>query len=239
VRRMILAGLVLLMAAPCALAGRQKKTGGEIQDGYYVDATYGFRLKMHDNWKPRFFKEDSKVRLALTQKDYGIPTSFMSVPDYTKIPRITVYVDTTSMNINMFVDSLLSPTFKSDQKNAMIKEFEFLQKTEIIDGDIIPRTRSRVDIDGESGLLWKGQTKYLQLVQTSASSMGGNRVRDAYGGALLLVKRGGQIYIMHLMCEWQYIEQVMAEAQQIMLSLNWDDPAAGADTTQAGEGQSK
>jgi hypothetical protein len=238
VRRLILAGLVLLMAAPCAFAARKKKVGGELKDGYYVDETYGFRLTMNDNWKPRFFKDDSKVRLSLTQKDYAIPSNFQGAPDYTKIPRITVYVDTSSMTPNAFVDSLLSPTFKSSQKSAMLKEFEFLQKTEIIDGDIVPRTRSRVDVGGEPGLLWTGKSNYLQLVQTSASSMGGNRVRDSYAGALLLVKHDKDIYIMHLMCEGPFFENVMAEARQIMLSLTWNDAAGAADTTKSGE-QSK
>jgi hypothetical protein len=237
-RKLLLITLALLIAAPCAFAARKTKVGGEIKDGYYVDETYGFQLKMHDNWKPRLFKEDSEVRLTLTQKDYAIPPAFAGVPDYAKIPRITMYVDTTSMNPNAFMDSLLSPTFKSDQKSAIIKEFEFLQKTEIIDGDITQRGRDRVDVGGESGLLWKGQSKYLQLVQASASSMGGQRVRDAFGGAILLVKHGKQIYMMHLMCEWPYIDNVMAEAKPIMLSLTWGGTTAQPNAAQP-EGQSK
>ena len=226
-KQLVIIALALLMMAPCADAGRRKKPSGTIKDVVFTDLDYGFTIKGHDNWKAKVYKHDSNVRVAFTQIDFAVPTHYMSVPDYTKIPRITVYVDTSSQNVHVLLDSLLSDDFKSEQKKEIINEFDFLQRTEIIDGDILPRGRTRLEIDGESAVLWKGQTKYMQLVQTSAGSAGVRRVRDAFGGAIAAVKHDKYVVLMHLMCEWQYYDQVLAEAQAIMLSLDFPDEDEG------------
>jgi hypothetical protein len=163
--------------------------------------------------------------VAFTQKSYGIPPHYTNVPDYTKVPRLTVFVDTSSLNIHVLLDSLLSDTYQSNQKKEIVKAFDFLQRSDIIVGSIQPRGRSRVEVGGESGALWKGRLEYKQIIQSSTSSASGRLVADAYGGAIMGIKRGKHVILMHLMCEFQFFDQIMVEAQQIMQSLEFADAA--------------
>jgi hypothetical protein len=219
----ILAGLML---APMADARRKKPKSGALSDGVFTDATYGFQLTVHENWKARLSKKDDNVRLTITKKNYGIPNDFLNAPDYTKIPRIVVYVDTTGMGTHEFVDSLTSETFKSKQKKEIVKEFEILQQSDIYDGGVVSKGKARLEIDGESGLLWKGQVKYKQIVSTSASSVGGKLVRSSYGGAIGAVKQGNNIYLFHVMFEWAFEATVMAEIEMTIRSLKFGGAAS-------------
>ena len=87
----------------------------------YKDKEYGFTIKLNEAWKAKVAKADSPFRLVLVQKNYLIPSDYSDAPDYTKVPRLVVFADTTSMGASDFIDSLLSDTYKSDQKNE-IKE---------------------------------------------------------------------------------------------------------------------
>lgn len=222
-KKLLISLLVGLMLVPMVQARRKTPKAGEIDGNVYTDKVYGFKLTIQENWKPRVNKEEEKVRLTLTQKNYAIPPDFLNAPDYTKIPRISVYVDTTSMGAFDFIDSLMSPTYKSDQKDDIIKEFEILQNSDAYDDEVVERGRSRLEVAGESGLLWKGQVKYKQIVQTSASSVGGKLVRSSYGGAIGAIKHGDNIYLFHVMCEWPYVAQVLAEMEMTIRSLQWPD----------------
>lgn len=216
----ILAGLIL---APMVDARRIRPRAGEFDGNVYTDKSYDFQLTVHEEWKARVNKDEDRVRLTLTKKNYGIPPDFLNAPDYTKIPRITVFVDTTSLGVHDFIDSLTSESYESDQKDAIVKEFEILQRSTTYDSDIIPRGRSRLEVDGESGLMWKAQVKYKQIVQTSASSVGGKLVRSSYGAAIAAVKHGENIYLFHVMCEWPYVATVMAELEMTVRSVKWTD----------------
>ena len=227
-KKLLISFFVFLMLVPMSEARRRTPKAGEIDGDVYKDNVYNFTLKVHEGWKARVSKEKDPVRLTLTQKNYAIPTDFINAPDYTKIPRISVYVDTTSMGAFDFIDSLMSETYDSDQKNDIKKEFEVLQNQDIYDGDLVERGRSRIEVGDESGLLWKGQIKYKQIVQTSASSVGGKLVRSSYGGAIGAIKHGDNIYLFHVMCEWPYVAQVFAEMEMTIRSLKWpDNPKKG------------
>ncbi|MCP4684320.1 MAG: hypothetical protein GY867_02630 [bacterium] len=222
-KKLVITILAGLMLAPMADARRKKPKAGAVKDGVYTDASYGFALSIHENWKARVNKKDDNVRLTITKKNYGIPSDFVNAPDYTKIPRIVVYVDTTSLGAHAFLDSLTSESFKSNQKKEIVKEFEILQPSDIYDGEVVPKGRSRLEIAGESGVMWKGQVKYRQIVSTSASSVGGKLVRSSYGGAIGAVKHGDHIYLFHVMCEWPYVATVLAEVEMTVRSLNWGE----------------
>ncbi len=222
-KKLVILILVGLMMAPMAEARRKKPKAGVLDGNVYTDKNYGFQLTVHENWKARVNKQDDRVRLTITKKNYAIPNDFMNAPDYTKIPRISVYVDTCSLGAHAFIDSLTSESFKSDQKKDIIKEFEIFQHSEVYDGPVVPKGRSRLEVDGESGLMWKGQVKYKQIVATSASSVGGKLVRSSYGSAIGAVKHGDNIYLFHVMCEWQYVATILAEVEMTIRSLKWGD----------------
>ncbi len=217
-KRLLLLVMVLLLAVPTVEARKKKDKAGKMVGSVYQDKKYDFKLTVHENWKARIEKNKSNFRLILTQRKYGTPSDYADAPDYTKVPRVAVFVDTSSMGVFPFVDSLLSEGYKSEQKKTLLKEFEFLNEPEII-----PKGRSRIEVGGESGLIWKGQSKYIKEVQTSAGAVGGKRVYGSYGGAILAAKnkKTNTIVLFHLMCEWEYFEPVLNEVKAIVTSLEW------------------
>lgn len=205
-KKLLILGLTLALLAPAAEARKKKGKAGKITDNVFRDDKYGFELTIHENWKPKIGKPKENVRLRLTQRQYGIPSDYMDAKDYTLMPQVILYVDTTSFGAHMFIDSLTSKAYQSKQKKAILKEFEFLNEP-----DLIPKRRSRLEIAGESALLWRGEAKYMKEIQESASSMSGKRVRRSYGGAIVAVKGGEYIFLFQIMTELEYFEPVMQE----------------------------
>lgn len=214
-RRLLSMTLALLILAPAADAARKKPKAGKVDDGVYTDAKYDFTLMAHKNWDISVKKDQDHVRLTMTQKNYGIPSDYLDAPSYTQVPKLTVYVDTSSLGPHAFLDSLLNRDFKSDQKNDILKDFDMLQKQ-----DVIPKGRKRWQVQDESGTIWTGQAKYIENVQTSASSVGGKRVYGSYGGIIAAVQKGNNILLFHMMCEWDFFDNVMGELNQILGSLD-------------------
>jgi hypothetical protein len=202
------------MFAPAVGARKKQKKAGTIADNVYHDDKYGFDLTVHENWKVKINKDKNKARLLLTQRNFTIPSDYIDAPDYTHTPQLVLYVDTTTFGVHTFIDSLTSDNYSSKQKKEILKEFEFLNER-----DLIPKRRSRMEIAGESGVLWKAQAKYMKEVQRSASSASGKRVRREYGGAIAAVRLGENIVLFHLMTEWEYLEPVLVEVLPMIKSL--------------------
>lgn len=215
-KRLIIIGLALLIAAPSIDARRKSAKSGTLENGVFTDAEYGFQLTVPDSWKAKLGKEKDDVRLLLTKRNYDIPADYIDVPDYTQIPMVTVYVDTTTLGEHAFLDSLLSPDFNSDQKKGILKEFSILNER-----DLVPKKRSRLEIGGEAGLLWTAEAKYMKEIQTSMGSASGMRVRRSYGGAVAAVKKDNMIVLFHVMTEYEYFDPIMAEVSQIIQSLKF------------------
>jgi len=216
VKRLIIFGALLLLIAPTADARRKRDKAGSIQDGVYTDKKYEFTMKLDEEWKVSIMKDEKPFRVVLVQKNYAIPNDYQDAPDYTKVPKVVVYADTTSTGIFAFVDSLFSDSYSSDQKNEIRKEFEFLNEHEIV-----PRGVKRLEVGGEKGVLWQGQAKYVKEVATSASSIGGKRVYGAYGGAIIGAKKGDLMVLFHVMSEWQYFPGVLQQALQFVETFTW------------------
>ena len=216
-RLLIIASLFILLV-PSADARRKRDKAGDINKDTYVDKKFGFSLKLDEQWKVKINDNDDNFRLVLVQKNYLIPPDYADAPDYTKVPRVVVYADTTSMGLTAFVDSLVSNTYKSDQMSTIKKEFEILWEQELV-----PRGEDRLDVAGEKAVRWTGQAKYVKEVATSASSIGGKRVYGAYGGAIIGVKKKDTIVLFHVMSEWQYFQAVLDETMVFVNSLAWND----------------
>ena len=217
-KKFLVFGTILLLLATAVDARKKQKKAGVITDSVFQDSQYGFELTMHDNWKVKIGKAKDKVRLRLTQRNPGIPAEYINAKDYTTIPQFVVYVDTSSFGPHVFIDSLTNQDFKSKQKKEMFKEFEILSESELI-----PKRRSRLEIAGESALLWRGQAKYTKEVQTSASSTSGKWVKSSYGGAIAAVKMGDHIILFYVMTEWEFLEPVLHEVMQVVKSLTFPE----------------
>jgi hypothetical protein len=213
-KKLFLLVLVLLVMAPAVDARRKVKKAGEITGNVFRDNEYGYELTIHENWKAKVGKEGENVRLVMTAKNWSVPSDYMDNKTYTKIPEMIVYVDTSSLGAHVFIDSLTSRNFKSGQKSDIFKEFAILNEL-----DLVPMQRTRMEIAGESALMWKAQAKYKKEISTSATSTSGRRVDRSYGGAIAAVKIDKYIVLFHVMTEWEFFEPVLMEAQPMIESL--------------------
>ncbi len=213
-KRMLICGLLLLMAAPMVEARRKEKKVGEIAGDLFKDSEYGLEIKLHQNWKPKIGKEGAKVRLTLLQRNYSVPSDYTNAPDYTQIPLVILYVDTTTLGPHAFIDSLASQTFKSGQKNAIYKEFEILAEP-----DLIPLQRTRMDIAGQSALMWKVRANYKKDIETSTGSSTYKKVSRSFGGAIAAVKVGQNIVLFYVRTEWEFFDPVLSEVMPMIESL--------------------
>ena len=215
-KRLIAIGLALLIAAPTVFAGRKQPKAGTIKDNVYTDAEYGFSMKIHDDWKANVGKKDDHARLVLTQKNPDIPPQYMDAEDYTKTPRLVVFVVKSDMNAPTFVDSLVDEDYSSDLKSDVLEEFEFLHES-----DIIPRGKSRIDLSGAQGVVWQGRAKYTKEVAKEVGGTSGEWVNSSYGGAIWAVDRDGYLYMFHMMCEWDFYDLVKEEVQTMIASFKF------------------
>jgi hypothetical protein len=210
-KKVMILFLVFAMAFSIADARKKKSKAGEIKDGVYTDNKYGFSLDIPDTWDASVKKDDSKVRLILVKKQFDIPNEYRHAPTYTQAPRVTVYVDTTSMPEQMFLDSLLSDQYKSDQKNEMLQDFKLLF------GDVTNIRRTKMKIGDIEGALMTGERRYSINVQRQG--IDGDRadlVTNYYAGSLFVVKKGDDVIIFHFICEKNYFAAEYMDFEKLL-----------------------
>jgi hypothetical protein len=217
-KRLIILGIALLVAVPTVDARRKVAKAGTIENNLFTDADNGIELTIHENWKAKLGKDKDRIRLLLTKRTYDIPSDYIDAPDYTQVPMLTVYLDTTTLGAYAFIDSLMSESFRSKQKDEIARDFPILNER-----DIVPKKRSRFEVDGEAGLVWSAQAKYMKEIQSSMGSSSGTRVRRSYGGAIAAVKKGDKIILFHVMTEYEFFDPIMAEVMEIIQSLKFAD----------------
>ena len=191
--------------------GRKPEKSGEVNGFTYTDGSYPFKLTFNDAWKFTARKSDDKIRLILTQKKYDIPDKYTHAPNYTTVPKITVMVDTTSLALDMFVDSLLSNGFKSDQKKEIISEFP------ILFGDYQIKKRFKITVGESEGIHVIAQLQYTIAVQGSGSASDkGEIVTDFQGGSIFFAKQDNNVYMMHFIGEWRYFDSLQKDFAEII-----------------------
>ncbi len=190
---------------------RKKELAGKMENGVYTDDSYNFSLTIPEAWDFNIKKDKSPVRLVLIKKQFDVPKQFQHAPSYTTVPKITVYVDTSSLTAEQFVDSLLSNKFKSKQKNNILSEFKVLY------GDFQLKKRSSIPLGDLTGVRISGQTPYtIELQRAGSESDKGDVVTDFWGGSTFFIKDGNNIVITQLICEWRYFETIDQEFAAIV-----------------------
>jgi len=223
-KKLIFIFTVLILVVPnVADAGRKIKKAGKVDDaGVYQDVSYNFKFKVNDEWAPKVNKDKKNDRLTCVRKKYDIPMDYANATDYTQVPRIVVFADTSSLPALTFIDSLVSETYKTDQKKEILKEFELLSER-----DLIPKGRKPISLGtGEKrlkGVQWLCQAKYVKDVATSASAAGGKRVYGSYGGAIVAAKNGDTIVLFYMICEYQYFNSIFNEMIGMINTLEWTE----------------
>ena len=225
-RRLLLIVMALLVCVPIAQAARKKAKAGEVEGQVYDDKQFGFSFKLDPDWKYKINKDDEHNRMILTQANFQVPPQYLDAPDYTKVPRIVVWADTTTLSPFAFLDSLTSTTYNSGQKKEVLSEFEILVD-DLEREQLVPRRRETKEIAGEKGFYWTGRAPYVKEVSLSASEAGGKRVRGAYTGTIVGVKKGNVLVMFHMMCEEQYFLDIDAELMAMVGTLTWTTPHVG------------
>ena len=208
---------VLLSAlAVTADAGRKREKSGVVNGNTFTDSRYGFQLTSDGNWGIKTTDGEAPFRVIFVQKKFEVPSEYQATPDYTKVPRIVMYVDTTTVGPYAFVDSLVSQTYKSLQKSAILKEFELLAEQELT-----ARARQPFTVGSDKGVRWDGRAPYRKEVQLDNSGTAAKLVRSAYLGSIVAVKHGNLMLVFHVMSEEAFFQTVMPEAVKIISSLKW------------------
>ena len=119
----------------------------------FTDAKYDYSLKVSDDWKYSIKKNKDNTRLILTQKNYEIPTHFLHAPNYTTVPKVTIIVDTTSLPLKLFVDSILLEDVNSKQRKNILAEFPLLY------GDFLLKKRAKMTIGDVEGIPFRSSVR--------------------------------------------------------------------------------
>ena len=104
-KRFLITVLMMVLVFSFASARKTSKKAGKITDGVFLDQKYEFSLGVPDEWNSTIKKDKSNIRFVLSKKQYDIPMAFQASPTYTKIPKITVYADTSTVNLDIFVEN--------------------------------------------------------------------------------------------------------------------------------------
>lgn len=227
-RKAIFLMCVVLLAAGSADARRKAPAAGYVKDGVFYDAKYKYSFTVNSNWSDRIRKNEEDYRIVLVQKNYGIPPHYQNAEVYTRVPRIVVYMAETTMRPGQFVDSLVSPTWNTDLRNDIRREFDFLHES-----DILPKGRSRLEIGKNLADVWQAEAKYAKNVTTSASALGGKRVNSSYGGTIVAVKNGDHMLVFQVMAEKEFFDQVLGEAMEMIRSLKWEEETGSTSGVEA------
>ena len=218
----ILTAFVLIIPNVSQARRKIKKAGEVDKKGVYTDFVYNFEFKINDEWSSNINKEKDNDRVVCVRKKYDIPMDYADAPDYTQVPRIVAFADTTSMPLLTFIDSLVSDSYKSDQKKEILKQFEILSEQELIPKGRKPISLGTVENELK-GVQWLGQAKYVKEVATSASAAGGKRVYGSYGGAIVATKNGDTILLFYMICEYQYFNSIFNEMIGMINTVKWTE----------------
>ncbi len=229
-KRLFILFVIVLISFSGAQARKKKPRAGKIVDGVYTDSKYHFTMNILENWKPIIQKNDKNVRLTLIQKNYEVPPDYQNVPDFAIIPRLTMYVGKTPMSAFVFIDSLLSDTYKSKQKKEIIGEFDILNDQAVGENTerehVITRKRRTVKINDTKAVLWEGKVKYIKYIPLSASASASEGVKSVYsdyrGGIVALKLDDDTILLCHLITEGQFFKAVWTEALKMIESISWE-----------------
>lgn len=223
IRKLLMFALILAMAVPTVEARRGGKRAGKIDDNVYKDNKYDFTLTLTEEWDAKVQRNDDEFRMVMLKERYEIPMDYQDAPDYTQVPRLVLFVhEDVQLGAIAMLDSLLSDSYGSDVKDEMMKEFEILHLGAPGEReDLVTKGRETFEVDGERGILWTGQVRYMKEIQSSASSLGGRRVRGGYGGAIAFVKKDDLLVGFHLITEWEFFQQNLTEAMKVIETLDF------------------
>ena len=213
--------LFMLVSGELANARRGKKhkvKAGVLDGRKYTDKKYGFSLTFPENWDISVGRKDAKVRVVAEKEDYAVPVSFRNAPYHTTVPKIKVYVDTTSLELLDFIDSLKSGDFSSPQKSEIMNEFK------VFEGKFRRPRISRIRLDnGIKGRWFRTVRNYSINVQNEGAASTATIVQDAMAGDIAMFKKGNTLILISGECEGQFYEINQPRFVEVAKSLEFTD----------------
>jgi hypothetical protein len=207
--------LTVVLFIACIGTPIQAKKAGEVKDNVYYDDSYNFSFAIPEGWSANIKSSKYALRLTMDQKSPVPPYQFQgALRDYMQIPTMAVIVDTTSLGANEFVDSLLSPTFKSKQKKFMDKYLRiFSRPYEMV-------KRQEVTFKGKLAVMMEARQPY-EITVAQGRSDKADVVNDNKYGTVFVTVRDGHVYLITMICEYRTSQPIVTMYNKIIDSLNF------------------
>lgn len=179
---------------------KKRKMTGELKDLVYTDNVYGFSVSLLEDWSIKVSEKGEPIRVVAQKENYAVPPAFREAELYTTIPKFKVLIDTTSLELLDFLDSLRSPTFESKQKQNLMLELK------VLNGQFTRPRVSRLRLEnGIKGRLFKTSLDYSFVVQKPGESTGAP-VQDQIKGDIGFFKKDNTLYILSCVCESKFYD---------------------------------
>jgi hypothetical protein len=205
--------LVVLICLPSAFARKKKDKTGAIVENVYTDAEYDFKLTIRENWQGKVFSEPSNYRLEVEQTNPEIPPEYAEYASEMPLPAMSIYLATVDLTPVAFVDSLLSQTYKSDQKKEILKDVDFFDESISFQG-FTTRIKKGVKFGDLDGVQWEGTARYN-------IKMGEQSISNETAVGLLGIKKGKNLLLFLTGHDKRYFRKLFDEAIEMAMSVKW------------------
>jgi hypothetical protein len=205
--------LIVLLGIPGAFARKKKDKTGTIAESVYTDAKYGFQVTIRENWRGKVFTEPDNYRLEVEQTNPEIPPEYAEYADEMPLPTMSVYLATVNMPPMVFVDSLLSDTYKSEQKKEILRDIDFFDEGVAFLG-LSTRIKREIKIGELNGVQWEGFARYN-------IKMGQQNIVNESAIGLIGIKKGDHILLFLTGHDKRYFRKFFDEAAEMALSIKW------------------
>ncbi len=212
--------LALLVCIPNVMARKKSPKAGTIDNGVYIDSEYDFQFKVPENWKPEYQKPGKNMRLVLNQKNHEIPPELMPFPTMAQVPELEIYHAKTPLSPAVYVDSLVSESYSSDEKKEILKHRYALEQGVDYTG-IKPSGREKFKVGELEAYRWHGTMEFSKKLGM------GETIPRSYGLVLWTVKKGDEIVVFSLYCEVTFQAKLIKEVTTMVESLQWIEPSEG------------
>jgi len=197
VKRKLTLALTLVLIFSLMAIPVQAKKAGEVNENVYTDVEYNFSFDIPAGWSAKVSNAGKVLRVNLDQTSAVPPRHFQGdLRDYMQIPTIKILVDTTSLSAGDFIDKLLDPEFKSKQKKGLMKYLTLIGKEHEI------QKRSQITFADTKATMLEVRQSYSMEVSARGSDKA-DVINDYKYGSIFFTVRNGQVYIFHMICEYQ------------------------------------
>ena len=213
----LLSVLIISLFSMGTVWAKKKPKSGEVDGRAFTDSKFDFSITLPEGWKISLKPKKSPLRFVSLKKDYAIPMHFRVAPNYTEIPKIKIYVDTTSLDVRDFVDSLASRTFDSPQKRNIVAVFE------ILDGRYKrPRIRRLRLENGLKGRRLSTKLKYTTNVQ-APGELTSTVVTDFLSGQIAFFERDDHVVMIYLVSESLFYKTNAELFEKVLETLSFSE----------------